>query len=654
MEHQPQPMVMAASSSRSGDLTGLQLPRLLTLGAIIAILYLGSAILLPVAAALLLTFALSPIVSFLRRRSVPKVVAVTLTVTVAFSTIALFFFLVATQVISLAENIPTYQTNVIEKVRSLKEMGASGGLIDRLTQAVERVGAEVTGNGNQPAAPQTVSEPKPMPVEVVDRYGPLELLNRIIVPLVSPFATAGLVVVVVIFMLLERETLRDRFIRLVGYSDLHRTTEALQDAGKRVGRYLLMQLVVNTCYAVPIALGLWLLGVPNPALWGLLALVLRFVPYIGPAIGMLMPLVLTFAVTPGWAPLLWTAGLFVVMELITNNVLEPWLYGSRTGLSPLAIIVSAIFWAWLWGPLGLVLSTPLTVCLVVLGRHVAQFEFLNVLFGDDPVLDPPARLYQRLLANDPDEGADHAEEFLEDAYLVDFYDQVGVPALILAEQDHRRGLVSAERIDALAAAAGELVDDLSEFADEEEDEAGVPADERQIKDVNGDGKSETATVLPDGAGHSLVCAGGRWPIDDAAAKMAAQVVEAQGAKVTAAGFRQIEAGQLTKLPLKSVGVVLLTYLNPDPLKHARYAVQRIKRTQPGVRVGLYLPNLDEETGLEAATAKTNADFVAKTIANAVTTAFLKDAKARPALRRRRKRPAQPSAKAKTVKKAEMA
>ncbi|TIU39128.1 MAG: AI-2E family transporter, partial [Mesorhizobium sp.] len=174
-----------------------------------------------------------------------------------------------------------------------------------------------------------------------------------------PLGSAGLVIIVVIFMLMEREDLRDRFIRLVGYGDLHRTTQALQDAGKRVGQYLLMQLVVNIIYAVPITIGLWVLGIPNALLWGLLALALRFVPYIGPIIGAL-PLFLALAVAPGWSLLLWTAALFVVVELVTGNVIEPWLYGSHTGLSPLAIIVAAIFWTWLWGPIGLVLSTPLT------------------------------------------------------------------------------------------------------------------------------------------------------------------------------------------------------------------------------------------------------------------------------------------------------
>jgi predicted PurR-regulated permease PerM len=630
-------------TGQSSDIIGTRLPHLLTIGVIVAILYLGQGILLPVACALLLTFALSPIVSFLRRRSVPKVAAVALTVAAAFVAITFFIVLLAGQVVSLAENIPTYQQNIVEKVRSLRDMGASGGLVERITEAIERVGAELTGRGEQsPAAPATEPEPKPLPVEIVDSYSAIEMLNQLIVPLVSPFATGGLIIVVVIFMLLERESIRDRFIRLVGYNDLHRTTEALQDAGNRVGQYLLMQLVVNTCYAIPIAIGLWILGIPNPVLWGLTALVLRFVPYIGPAIGMLMPLMLTLAVTPGWAPLLWTAGLFLVMELVTNNILEPWLYGSRTGLSSLSIIVSAIFWAWLWGPLGLVLSTPLTVCLVVLGRHVPQFEYLSVLFGDDPVLDPPARLYQRLLANDPDEGADHAEAFLEDANLVDFYDEVGVPALMLAEWDRRRGVMSSPRIDGVAAAALELVDDLSEFADDDDDEP----EERVPGDVTGSERTEAATVLPDGEGRTLVCAGGRWPIDDAVAAMAAQVMAAQDAMATSVSFRQIEPGQLARLPLENVETVIVTYLSPQPLNHARYVVQRLKRARLGVRVGLHLPALAGDMSTEDVIARTNADFIASSIAQAAISALAVPEKVRPALRlKARRRPAKATKKA---------
>lgn len=622
----------------SQGLHGTAMPRLITLGAITAVLYFGRDVLIPVAVATLLTFAIAPIVSFLRRRGLPRLAAVLVTVLTAFAAIGLFLIVVGSQFVTLAENIPSYQYNIIQKIQSLKDAGASGGIVERITLAVERVGAEITKTEPlSPSSPAPAAEPakEPLPVEVVDRQGPLEMVNTIIVPLISPFATAALVIVVVIFMLLEREHLRDRFIRLVGYSDLHRTTEALQDAGKRVGKYLLMQLLVNTMYAVPITIGLWLLGIPNPLLWGMLALVLRFVPYVGPIIAMALPILVTFAVTPGWTAIIWVIGLFLVVELITNNVLEPWLYGSRTGLSPLAIIVAAIFWSWLWGPIGLVLSTPLTVCLVVLGRYVPQFEFLSVAFGDEPVLEPPARLYQRLLANDPEEGADHAEEFLEDGELVDFYDEVGVPALILAEADLRRGAMSPERINMVAAAALELIDDLTEFAEEEEEEEDPPVDEAET--AAGAVRS-LREPLPDGEGRNLICAGGRWPIDDAAAAMVGQVLDIQGAETRVITHDLLETARVSQLDLGASDTIILTYVNPSTLNHARYAVQRLKRARKGLRVGLLLPNLPGGASTDAIAKKANADFVGATIAETARQALGELKPARPALKRKTTRP----------------
>ena len=356
-------------------------------------LYFAREVFLPFAIAVLLSFALQPVVARLRRIGLPRVVAVITSVFFAFTIMLLFSLIVVLQLNELAREIPTYQSNIITKIRSLKEMGAGNSSIERLSGVVERIGSEIGQLGGDTEPLAGAPKEDPVLVEIFSPQQPIEMLAELITPLFGPLATSGLVIVVAIFMLLDREELRDRFIRLVGYSDLHRTTEALQDAGRRVSQYLLMQLVVNVTYGVPIGVGLWLIGVPNALLWGLLATVLRFVPYIGPFIAALLPLVLALAVAPGWSLVLWTAGLFLAMELVSNNVVEPLLYGSRTGLSPLAIIAAAIFWTWLWGPIGLVLSTPLTVCLVVLGRHVPQFEFLQVMLGNEPVLDPAERLY---------------------------------------------------------------------------------------------------------------------------------------------------------------------------------------------------------------------------------------------------------------------
>jgi predicted PurR-regulated permease PerM len=597
----------------------MPLPTVATVVTTVAALYFGREVFLPIAIALLLTFALAPLVSALKRAGIPRLPAVIVSVLGAFAALALFSFIMATQVSELAQNIPVYQSNILTKIRSLKETGVGGGMIARLSGVIERVGQEIN---QQEPSPPAADKParEPVPVEIVARERPIEVLQNLVAPLIGPLASAGLIIVVVIFMLLEREDLRDRFIRLVGYGDLHRTTEALQDAGKRVGRYLLMQLVVNTVYAIPITVGLWVLGIPNALLWGLLALALRFVPYIGPVIGALLPLFLALAVAPGWALVLWTVALFVAMELITGNVVEPWLYGSRTGLSPLAIIVSAIFWTWLWGPLGLVLSTPLTVCLVVLGRHVPQFEFLDVLFGNEPVLEPHARLYQRLLAGDPDEATDHAEEMLEDKYLVEFYGKVAIPALLLGEQDRVRGVMGDQQRRQVAASAQTLVANLDDSAKEE---AGDEADPTVAEHAGADTVKEAAVdggddiELPDGIGMSVLCAGGRGELDDAAAAMLAQVLEVQGATISKASFTDMEPAGIRRLELDAVDTVVVGFLNRDSVKHARFLVRRLKRAKPALRVGIVFWSETENNNNARLAADLNADFVSHGIVDTV-------------------------------------
>ena len=554
-----------------------EFPKAITVVGMVAALYFGRDILIPLAVAVLLTFALAPLVSFLRKLHIPRPIGAVAVVIGAFASIFLFGAIVASQLGTLAANLPTYQTNIEAKVKSIRGADIGQGVFDRISRLFDRLGQEIQAEEQAPApdAVPRVETPKPMPVEIVEpALRPFQLLQTVISPLIEPLATGGIIVVVVIFMLLRREDLRDRFIRLVGAGDLHRTTEALQDAGTKVGQYLLMQLVVNLTYAIPITIGLFLIGVPNALLWGLMSLVLRFVPYIGPIIASIFPLALALAVDPGWTLVIWTAGLFLVVELLSNNVVEPWLYGSRTGLSPLAIIVAAIFWTWLWGPLGLLLSTPLTVCLVVLGRHVPQFEFLDVLFGNEPVLDPHQQLYQRLLAGDADEATDRAERFLEDKYLVDFYDTVGLPALALGEQDRARGVMSVERRKRFADSALELVANLDDYADEEVEEL----DAEKTDSAEADAESEDAAPpRVSGKGLSLICIGGRGELDDAAAAMLGQVLEAQGASARVLGHALLEPGKARSLPVEGADRLVLVYMNPQSQQHARYMVRRLKR-----------------------------------------------------------------------------
>lgn len=619
---EPQVQGGMAREDRTGLARRVSLPTLATFVVVAAMLHLGSTVFLPLAIATLLAFALSPFVTLLRTRGLPNTLAVLSAVTIAFATLGFLLAVMASQLSSVAENLPRFQANILEKLSALQATDGSssvfGGIIDMLT----RINTEISNalpSGQPEGATQTATD-APLQVAVVEHQSAWRVLQDIVLPVFSPVVTAGLVVVVVIFMLLERDELRDRFIRLVGSNDLHRTTEMLEDAGSRVASYLLIQLLVNVIYAVPIGLGLWLIGVPNPVLCGMLTLFLRFVPYLGTALSAAIPLFLAFAVSPDWSMVLWTAALFAVVELVTSNIVEPWLYGSRTGLSPLAIIVSAIVWTWIWGPLGLILSTPMTVCLVVLGRYLPQFELFDILFGDEPVLHPHARLYQRLLAGDVLESASRAEEALETVYLADYYQGVGLPALLLAQADYDRGVLSQEQEDRIARSAGKLVEALAPVVLEERDEA---AEGEELPDS------------PVGAPRILVV-GGRSKLDDVAAEMLGQALAAEGAEVTAAA-----RGDLLSLggaggAAAGAGLLILNFLDPNPARASLLILRRIKRAAPHLRVGVVVWQMPDELsrtggfpdGLAPAPASAlkqaeeiGADFAASTLAEAMSLAF---------------------------------
>ena len=378
--------------------------------------------------------------------------------------------MIATQVGELAGDLPRYQVTMREKIKSLRGTTATSRTLERAADVLQDLGKEL----NKPKDPHhqfsasdsPVQEAKPIPVEV--RQPPptaLESIAALISPLLRPLTTTGIIAIFVIFILLQREDLRNRFIKLAGSHDLQKTTAALDDAATRLSRLFLIQLALNTAFGVVIGTGLWIIGIPSPVLWGILAAVLRFVPYIGAVISAVFPLTLAAAVDPGWSMLLWTAALFLVVEPVVGHVIEPLLYGHSTGLSPVAVVASATFWTALWGPVGLVLATPLTVCLVVLGRHVERLEFLDVMFGDRPALSPPELFYQRMLAEDPAEAVDKAEEFLKEQPLSTYYDEVALPGLKLAQNDIVRGTLDRAQSEKIKAAVIEVVDDLADQGD---------------------------------------------------------------------------------------------------------------------------------------------------------------------------------------------
>ncbi|MEO8241392.1 MAG: AI-2E family transporter [bacterium] len=537
--------------------------------AVAVVLKLAQDVFLPLAIAMLITFALSPLVSILRRAGLPLIWAVLLVTVLAFAVMAVFSLVVASQLGNLALNLPTFQQNIMIKLAGLQSEGNSHGLVSNAMNMIRAINSEI--GAALPA--EGVSPALPMPVEVVEHVSAVALLQNLVLPLISPIATSGLVGVLVIFMLMEREHLRDRFIRLVGSNDLHRTTQMLSDAGTRVASYLLMQLLVNAIYAVPIGVGLWLIGVPNAILWGVLTLILRFVPYIGSALAAAFPLFLAFAVSPDWSAVLWTGALFIVVELVTSNAVEPWLYGSRTGVSSLAIIVAALFWTYIWGPPGLVMSTPLTVCLVVLGRHIPQFELFDILLGDEPVLAPFQQLYQRLLVGDSTEALTHAEEVLEDHSLLDFYQDVALPALLLAQDDRDRGVLTVVQEQRLSQAAGQMIDELAELVAEERAEF-----------LN-------ATVAPDTTPipvAEVTCIGGRWAIDDISAMMLTQALQVEGAAASHLSYADLAPSRFAQTKTQLRDCLILCFLDPSPSRASLLHIRRIKRLAPDLRVGVVI------------------------------------------------------------------
>ncbi|XIA67881.1 AI-2E family transporter [Bradyrhizobium sp. TZ2] len=381
--------------------------------------------------------------------------------------------------------------------------------------------------------------------------------------MLAPLATAGLVVIFVIFVLLEREDLRDRFIKLAGAGDLQKSTQAINDATARVSRYLLMQLVVNLTYGIPIGIALYFIGVPNAPLWGLLAAVLRFIPYLGPFLAALFPIALAVAVDPGWTMLFWVVGVFLVAELISNNVVEPWLYGASTGLSSLAMIIAAIFWTMLWGPVGLFLATPLTVCAVVIGRYVPQLEFLGVLLGSDPVLAPEEQLYQRLLAGNLEEAVEIAEDYVDKYSSHELYDNVAIPALRLAENDRQRSTTDINYRRLVADTAVFVVREVEDHIREKTSSAAERSENR------------TAERPP-----CVLCVAGRTELDHAAAEMLAQVLEERSISAKVLPPIAVSQGALGQLGLEGVDVVCLSYLHPQPQVYARYILRRLRRRAP--------------------------------------------------------------------------
>ncbi len=573
---------------------------ILMLATVIAVLYFGRPILIPVALAVTLNFLLAPAVIYLHRYRIRRVPAVIIVVVIAGSLIGGVGWVVARQLVRIAEDLPNYRANLHSKMIALHSPGANP--VGQAIRGVREVGQEfsapsepaptagnpaqaVSSRAGQPTtgaaaaaatSPAVAAPVAPTPVVVVEQSKGISDLLGFLYPLVAPLGETVFVLVLTVYMLIKREDLHNRLLLLAGMGHLNLVTKALDDAAKRISSYLTMNLMVNAGYALCFGLGLFVIGIPYATLWAVIAGVLRFVPYIGTSIGVLLPFVFALGVFQPWGPALVVLALFAILEFAATNFLEPWLYGSHTGISTLALLLMAIFWTMLWGWPGLVLSTPLTVCLIVLGLHMPQLSFLNILLGDDAELAPEAKFYERLLAMDQAEARVIADSFLEAHPLGELYDVVLLPALSLAERDRHQGTLDQIRANFLFQCANELVAELS----------------------------DTALLAPDSSPNRpikvksfpVICVSTEDQADEIAATMLAQLLEQAGNRTLQLPSGALSDEILSRLAEETDTVICVSALPPFAFAETRSLCQRVRHRLPKNRivVGLWDPTLDAE------------------------------------------------------------
>ncbi len=528
---------------------------------VVVILYWAQAVLVPIALAMLLTFVLTPPVTWLERW-IGRIPAVLAMVTLVFTVLGLAGWGLARQMDHLAEDLPRYRVNILAKIADVRGAG-KGGSVEKLQETIEDIKTDL-GKSEVPRG--TVSRPVVVTSEQVAGFSGFAWLG----PLVGPVGTAGLVVAMVIFMLLERRELRDRLIGLFGHGQLAITTKAFDEAGTRVSRQLLMQSLVNLVYGIAAGAGLYFLGVPYPLVWAALAAVLRFIPYVGPVLGAAAPILVSLAAAEGWAGPLWVLGLFVVLELFTSVVLETVLYAGAAGVSPVALLASVAFWTWLWGPLGLLMATPLTVCLVVLGKHVPGLEFVGLLLADTPALAPEYGYYQRLLARDQSEAADLIERHIKTESPRSVYDALLLPALNYAERDRLEQRLSPDEETAVIDATRELLSDAAESIRRLHPEAPASPD-----DPSPPGPRQPLRVL----GYAT-----NGVADELALAMLAHLLDDLPIGIEIATTRLQASELLSLVHEQGFSVVCLADLPPSPASKTRYLVKRLRAALPEVRI----------------------------------------------------------------------
>ncbi len=594
----------------------------------IAVLYMAKSVVVPLALAILFAFLLSPLVTLLERIHLPRVLAVLAVILAGATVIGTIGFTVFKQLVEVTDHMSVDTYNINHKVELLnrtKSTSFSGARreIDRLGREIGALNWHIAGDP-QPSDAKTLgaSQSHPVSVQEVNKNDRLDTIHGVLGAMVSVF----LVVVFTFFMLLQREDLRNRLIRLTGRGHLNLMTQAMDEAGHRVSRYLALQLLVNTCYALTIFVSLHFIGLPHAMLWGALAGLLRFVPYIGAPIAAFLPTAFSLAVFHGWTPTLLIMAVFFCLEITTANFIEPHVYGKQTGLSPLAILVAAVFWTLIWGPIGLILSVPLTVCLVVVGSHVPSLKFLAVLLGDQPVMRAEAHYYQRLLANDEQEASQVLETYLKDKSLADLYDQVLIPALSLFEQDRHRNALDKATIRFITETTRDLVEELGLRSDERE----PSSTERQLSlgESPVPGANEDVVPLPS-VGKRTVCVPARDESDEIVAMMLAQLLERAGHSAKSVRLESADR-MLADVAKSDPEVVCLSALPPYALSSARGVYKSLRAQDPYMEiiVGLWNYPGDRDKAGKVITGM-DGNHICTTLAQAVQSASLPDLAAVP-------------------------
>lgn len=573
---------------------------LLLVGSIVvAALFFGRAVLVPLAMSILLAFAFTPVVTLMRRYRVPHAAAVTAIVAAMLAALLALTAAITTQIGDLASELPRYEGVLRDKVRDLRGATNGNGAMERAARTLRDLKNELEkpdgSSAGAPAAtgPASRTGPSPLPVEV--HYPEPRVLDRllpIVTTLLEPVAKIGMVVVFLFFVLLQRQDLRDRFIRLAGATDIPRTTAAMNDAGSRLSRYLLTLTLLNAAFGIFIAAALWAIGLPAPLLWGLIAALMRFVPFIGSPIAAGFPVILAAAIDPGWSTLWMTLTLFVVAELAMGQLVEPLVQGQSTGLSPVAIVAAAAFWTLLWGPIGLILAVPLTVCLVVLGQHVDSFGFLHVMLADEPALTPPERFFQRLLAGDANEVSDQAEKWAREGSLASFYEEVGIEGLRLAQVDADTGLLSPDQLDTIDATVATMVDNLWDVPDREMLAREQPtAEDASAPDSHARAPTKRSHTLPPDEAPSasrpgaVLCLPARTALDRAVCRMLAHELVRQGLQAEVVEHTAPTPRELRELAGSAGAALCICALGrTNRALSLRFLARRLRRNLPSTRI----------------------------------------------------------------------